>query len=125
MSVTRLWERHGQSQQCSPSFATLLSGNSQSQFSLRGAVLVHDNLKLGAPWPEQPHTYELLIRVADAGPSIPHLSTTATVIVHLVPWRASTVATSTHRATVRGVLGPLWGRERGPWRVKSPSFPGG
>lgn len=66
---------------------------------------MHDNLKPGAPWPERPHTYELLIRVADAGPSIPHLSTTATVIVHLVPWKASTVAASTHRATVRG----------GPW----------
>lgn len=60
----------------------------------------------GPPLPEQPHTYELLIRVADAGPSVPHLSTTATVIMHLVPWRASTAATSTHRATVRGCLGP-------------------
>lgn len=115
----------GKAQQCFPSFATLLSGNSQSQFSLRGAVLVHDNPKLGAPWPEQPRTYELLIRVADAGPSIPHLSTTATVIVHLVPWKASTVAASTHRATVRGILGPLRGGERGLWKVKSPSFPGG
>lgn len=66
---------------------------------------MHDDLMLGPPWPEQPHTYELLIRVADAGPSTPHLSTTAIVIVHLVPWRASTVATSTHRTTVRGSLG--------------------
>ena len=78
------------------------SGNSQSRFSLQGAVLVHNDLMLGSPWPEQPHTYELLIRVADAGPSAPHLSTTATVIVHIVPWRASTGATSTHRTTVRG-----------------------
>lgn len=78
------------------------SGNSQSRFSLQGAVLVHNDLLLGSPWPEQPHTYELLICVADAGPSAPHLSTTATVIVHIVPWRASTGATSTHRTTVRG-----------------------
>lgn len=105
-------EGAGRGQQWFPSSATLLSGNSQSRFSLRGPILVHDNIMLGPPWPEQPRTYELLIRVADAGPSIPHLSTTATVIVHLVPWSTSTVATRTHRATVRGALGP-WevGRE--------------
>ena len=86
---------------------------------------MHNDLMLGPSWPEQPHTYELLIRVADAGPSTPHLSTTATVIVHLVPWRASTVATSTHRATVRGVLRPLVGGKKGSWRMQGPSFPGG
>lgn len=74
---------------------------------------MHNDLTLGAPWPEQPHTHELLIRVADAGPSSPHLSTTATVTVHLVPWRASTGATSTHRTTVRGFLRPLPGGEKG------------
>lgn len=74
---------------------------------------MHSDLMLAAPWPEQPRTYELLIRVADAGPSIPHLSTTATVIVHLVPWRGSTVATITHGTTVRGVPQALGGwRER-------------
>lgn len=83
----------------------LLSGNSQSRFSLQGATLVYNNILLGPLWPEQFYTYELLIRVADAGPSIPHLSTTATVSVHLIPWSASTVATRTHRSTVRG----------GPW----------
>ncbi|XP_061051348.1 cadherin-related family member 4 [Eubalaena glacialis] len=86
---------------------SIVGGNSRSQFSLQGAVLVHNDLMLGPSWPEQPHTYELLIRVADAGPSTPHLSTTATVIVHLVPWRASTVATSTHRATVTSMMTPL------------------
>ncbi|XP_032987946.1 cadherin-related family member 4 isoform X1 [Rhinolophus ferrumequinum] len=85
----------------------IIGGNSQSRFSLQGAALVHNDLMLGPPWPEQPHTYELLIRVADAGPSTPHLSTTATVIVHLVPWRASTVATGTHRTTVPSVMTPL------------------
>lgn len=74
---------------------------------------MHNDLTLGAPWPEQPHTYELLIRVADAGLSSPHLSTTATVTVHLVPWRASTGATSTHRTTVRGFLRLLLGGEKG------------
>nr|XP_023476195.1 cadherin-related family member 4 isoform X12 [Equus caballus] len=86
---------------------SIVGGNSQSRFSLQGAILVHNDLMLAPPWPEQPHTYELLIRVADAGPSIPHLSTTATVIVHLVPWRASTVATSTHRATMPSMMTPL------------------
>lgn len=86
---------------------------------------MHNDFNLGPPWPEQPHTYELFIRVADAGPSLPHLSTTATVVVHLVPWRASTVATRTHRTKVRGVLGPLRVWERGSWRVKRLSFPGG
>lgn len=66
---------------------------------------MHKSVTWGPPWPEQPHTYELLIRVADAGPSIPHLSTTATVIVHLIPWSTSTVTNHTHRSPVRG----------GPW----------
>lgn len=73
---------------------------------------MYNGTVLEPPWPEQLCTYELLIRVADVGPSIPHLSTTATIIVHLAPWKASTVATSTHQSTVRGVLRPLGiGRE--------------
>lgn len=87
---------------------TLLSGNSQSRFRLQGTVLVYNDTVLGPLWPEQPRTYELLIHVADVGPSIPHLSTTATIIVHLIPWKASTVATSTHQSTVRGFSGS-WG----------------
>nr|XP_017503635.2 cadherin-related family member 4 isoform X11 [Manis javanica] len=86
---------------------SIVAGNSRSRFRLQGAALVHSEATLGPPWPDQPHTQELLIRVADAGPSIPHLSTTATVIVHLVPWRASTEATSTHRATVPSGVTPL------------------
>ncbi|XP_040851020.1 cadherin-related family member 4 [Ochotona curzoniae] len=86
---------------------SIVRGNSQSQFNLQGAVLMHSGPRLGLPWPEQPQTYELLIRVADAGPSTPHLSTTATVIVHLLPWRASTVATSTHTTTVPSTITPL------------------
>ncbi|KAM6161025.1 cadherin-related family member 4 [Erethizon dorsatum] len=79
---------------------SIVEGNSQSRFRLQGAILVHNDLVLGPPWPQQPCTYELLIRVADAGSSIPHLSTTVTIIVHLLPWRASTMATSTYRAIV-------------------------
>ncbi|XP_057343416.1 cadherin-related family member 4 isoform X10 [Manis pentadactyla] len=86
---------------------SIVAGNSQSRFRLQGAALVHSEATVGPPWPNQPHTQELLIRVADAGPSIPRLSTTATVIVHLVPWRASTEATSTHRATVPSGVTPL------------------
>ncbi|XP_035886211.1 cadherin-related family member 4 isoform X3 [Phyllostomus discolor] len=86
---------------------SIVGGNSQSRFSLRGAVLVHSDGAAGPPLLEQPRTYELLIRAADAGPSAPHLSTTATVIVHVVPWRASTAATSTHRATVPSAGTPL------------------
>nr|XP_006196375.2 cadherin-related family member 4 isoform X1 [Vicugna pacos] len=86
---------------------SIVGGNSQSRFSLQGAVLVYSDLMLGLSWPEQPHTYELLIHVADAGPSTPHLSTTTTVIVHLVPWTASKVATSTRRATVSSMMTPL------------------
>nr|KAF6334951.1 cadherin related family member 4 [Pipistrellus kuhlii] len=74
--------------------------------------------------PAQPRTFELLIRVADAGPSAPHLSTTATVLVHLVPPRASTAATSTSGATVPAAAAtprlvtltdPFWRPE--PWFV--------
>ncbi|XP_041616654.1 cadherin-related family member 4 isoform X11 [Vulpes lagopus] len=96
-------EGAGQGQQWFPSSATLFSGTSQSRFSLQGAILVYNDITLGPPWPEQPHSYELLICVADSGPSIPHLSTTATIIVHVVPWNASTAATRIHRVTVRGV----------------------
>ncbi|XP_028343150.1 cadherin-related family member 4-like, partial [Physeter macrocephalus] len=113
MEVTRMSCRVPQEPQRLAFSYSIVGGNSRSQFSLQGAVLVHNNLMLGPSWPEQPHTYELLIRVADAGPSTPHLSTTATVIVHLVPWRASTVATSTHKATVRGSSGPWWVGRKG------------
>lgn len=85
-----------------PLLLPLLSGDGQGRFRLQGAALLHEDLPSGPPPPEQPQTYELWIRVADAGPSTPHLSTTATVIVHLVPPRASTAATSTNGATVRG-----------------------
>ncbi|KAM9073970.1 cadherin-related family member 4 isoform 2-T2 [Megaptera novaeangliae] len=107
MEVTRVSCQVPQEPQRLAFSYSIVGGNSRSQFSLQGAVLVHNDLMLGPSWPEQPHTYELLIRVADAGPSTPHLSTTATVIVHLVPWRASTVATSTHRATVTSMMTPL------------------
>ncbi|XP_057562393.1 cadherin-related family member 4 [Hippopotamus amphibius kiboko] len=107
MEVTKVSCRVPQEPQRLAFSYSIVGGNSQSRFSLQGAVLVHNDLVLGPPWPEQPHTYELLIRVADAGPSTPHLSTTATVIVHLVPWRASTVATSTHRAPVPSMMTPL------------------
>nr|XP_048280214.1 cadherin-related family member 4 [Myodes glareolus] len=86
---------------------SIMGGNSQSRFRLQGTILMHNDTVLGPPWPEQPCTYELLIRVADVGPSSPHLSTTATIIVHLVPWRASTVATSTYRSTVSSTMTPL------------------
>ncbi|XP_064130584.1 cadherin-related family member 4 isoform X2 [Loxodonta africana] len=86
---------------------SIVGGNTQSRFSLKGAMLVHSDPVPSTPWSQQPNTYELLIRVTDAGPSIPHLSTTATIIVHLVPWRASTVATSTHRTTMPSMMTPL------------------
>ncbi|XP_055485714.1 cadherin-related family member 4 isoform X2 [Psammomys obesus] len=86
---------------------SIMGGNSQSRFRLQGSILVHNDTVLGPPWPEQPCTYELLIHAADAGPSVPHLSTTATIIVHVVPWKASTVATSTHRSTVSSTMTPL------------------
>lgn len=91
-----------------PLLLPLLSGNRLSRFRLHGAVLLQADLQEGPSPPEQPQTYELLVRVADAGPSAPHLSTTATVIVHLVPRRASTTATSTPSATT--VRGPRPGR---------------
>ncbi|XP_052045624.1 cadherin-related family member 4 [Apodemus sylvaticus] len=86
---------------------SIVGGNSQSRFRLQGTILVYNDTVLGPPWPEQPCTYELLVNVADVGPSIPHLSTTATIIVHLVPWKASTVATSTHQSTVSSTMTPL------------------
>ncbi|XP_047420641.1 cadherin-related family member 4 isoform X4 [Sciurus carolinensis] len=86
---------------------SIMGENSKNQFRMQEAILVHNYSLLEPPWPEQSCTYELLIHVADAGPFIPHLSTTATIIVHLVPWRASTVATSTQRTTVPSVMTSL------------------
>ncbi|XP_039333369.1 cadherin-related family member 4 isoform X3 [Saimiri boliviensis] len=86
---------------------SIVGGNSQNRFILQGAILVHSDLVLGPFWPEQPNTYELLICVADAGPSAPHLSTTATIVVHLVPWKSSTEATSIHRTTVPSMMTPM------------------
>ncbi|XP_055985666.1 cadherin-related family member 4 [Sorex fumeus] len=98
---------------------SIVRGNSQNQFSLQGAILVHKGLGLQPSWPEQPHTYELLVRVADVGPSISHLSTTATIIVHLVPWRPSTIATTTVSSSmtplVVRVTEAFWQPE--PWFV--------
>ncbi|XP_012323171.1 cadherin-related family member 4 [Aotus nancymaae] len=86
---------------------SIVGGNSQNRFILQGPILVHSDLVLGPFWAEQPNTYELLICVADAGPSTPHLSTTATIVVHLVPWKASTEATSLHRTTVPSMMTPM------------------
>ncbi|XP_049995619.1 cadherin-related family member 4 isoform X5 [Alexandromys fortis] len=107
MEVTKVSCRIPQEPQRSALSYSIVGGNSQSRFRLQGTILLHNDTVLRPPWPEQPGTYELLIRVADVGPSSPHLSTTATIIVHLVPWRASTVATSTHRSTMSSTMTPL------------------
>ncbi|XP_017357738.1 cadherin-related family member 4 isoform X1 [Cebus imitator] len=86
---------------------SIVGGNSQNRFILQGAMLVHSDLVLGPFWPEQRNTYELLICVADAGPSIPHLSTTATIVVHPVFSKASREATSIHRTTVPSMMTPM------------------
>ncbi|XP_006107972.2 cadherin-related family member 4, partial [Myotis lucifugus] len=122
MEVTKLSCRVPQEPQRQAFSYSLVGGNSQGRFRLQGAALLHDDRLLGAPPPEQPQTYELLIRVADAGPSTPHLSTTATVIVHLVPWRASTVATSTSRATVPPAMTPLLVTRTEPFWQPEPWF---
>ncbi|XP_014394483.1 PREDICTED: cadherin-related family member 4 [Myotis brandtii] len=122
MEVTKLSCRVPQEPQRQAFSYSLVGGNSQGRFRLQGAALLHDDLLLGAPPPKQPQTYELLIRVADAGPSTPHLSTTATVIVHLVPWRASTVATRPSRATVPPAMTPLLVTRTEPFWQPEPWF---
>ncbi|XP_070247540.1 LOW QUALITY PROTEIN: cadherin-related family member 4, partial [Myotis yumanensis] len=122
MEVTKLSCRVPQEPQRQAFSYSLVGGNSQGRFRQQGAALLHDDRLLGPPPPEQPQTYELLIRVADAGPSTPHLSTTATVIVHLVPWRASTVATSTSRATVPPAMTPLLVTRTEPFWQPEPWF---
>ncbi|KAK1332680.1 hypothetical protein QTO34_007363 [Cnephaeus nilssonii] len=101
---------------------SIVGGDGQGRFRLQGAALLHEDLPSGPPPPEQPQTYELWIRVADAGPSTPHLSTTATVIVHLVPPRASTAATSTNGATVPAVMTPLLVTHTEPFWQPEPWF---
>ncbi|XP_049719005.1 cadherin-related family member 4 isoform X9 [Elephas maximus indicus] len=45
---------------------SIVGGNTQSRFSLKGAMLVHSDPVPSPPWSQQPNTYELLIRVTDA-----------------------------------------------------------
>ncbi|CAK6435894.1 unnamed protein product [Pipistrellus nathusii] len=123
--VTRLSCRVPQEPQRLAFSYSLVGGAGQGRFRLQGAALLHEEPPSGPPPPAQPRTYELLIRVADAGPSAPHRSTTATVLVHLVPRTASAAATSTSGATVPAAAAatallvthtePFWQPE--PWFV--------
>ncbi|XP_051777332.1 cadherin-related family member 4-like [Erpetoichthys calabaricus] len=79
---------------------SIVGGNIHNRFVLNGNNLQSKNtFSYASPGVFDPTNYELLIQVTDGGP--PTFSTTATVIVHVVPWftTAPTTTVTTTKAT--------------------------
>ncbi|XP_068951518.1 cadherin-related family member 4 [Petaurus breviceps papuanus] len=75
------------------SFA-IVGGNSNGRFYMRDNILFH-NVFSFQPDGLDSYTYELLVRVTDKGPTLPLFSTTAIVIIHVIPWITTMPTTST------------------------------
>ncbi|XP_072506940.1 cadherin-related family member 4 isoform X2 [Notamacropus eugenii] len=74
---------------------TIVGGNSNGRFYMRNNILFHNIFSFKPDGLLDPHTYELLVRVTDKGPTLPLFSTTAIIIVHVVPWMTTVPTTST------------------------------
>nr|XP_015203534.1 PREDICTED: cadherin-related family member 4-like isoform X2 [Lepisosteus oculatus] len=78
---------------------SIVRGNVNNRFTMKGSALCSRNaFSFKTPGVYDPTDYELLIEVKDKGP--PVFSTTATVIVHVVPWtttQPTTTVKTTHR----------------------------
>nr|XP_020854937.1 cadherin-related family member 4 isoform X3 [Phascolarctos cinereus] len=74
---------------------TIVGGNSNGRFYMRDNILFHDVFSFQSNGLLDSHTYELLVRVADNGPTLPLFSTTAVVIVHVIPWMTTVPTAST------------------------------
>uniref|UniRef100_A0A7M4FAR8 Cadherin related family member 4 n=1 Tax=Crocodylus porosus TaxID=8502 RepID=A0A7M4FAR8_CROPO len=79
---------------------TIVGGNINGRFHLRGNTLYHNHFSYDPDGIVDPLTFELLVEVLDSC-SPPHHSTTATVIVHVIPWATTVPTTSTLLTTPR------------------------
>ncbi|XP_078518372.1 cadherin-related family member 4-like [Lissotriton helveticus] len=75
---------------------SVVGGNINNRFNLAGAEIFHSTFSYIPGGVYDPLTFELLIKVTDS--PAPQFSTTATVIIHVVPW-TTTVPTTTLKTT--------------------------
>ncbi|XP_027692935.1 cadherin-related family member 4 isoform X2 [Vombatus ursinus] len=95
--VTRwtCWDRDMPEQAPGAFSFTIVGGNSNGRFYMRDNILFHNVFSFQPNGLLDSHTYELLVRVTDKGPTLPLFSTTAVVIVHVIPWMTTVPTTST------------------------------
>ncbi|XP_054831306.1 cadherin-related family member 4 isoform X2 [Eublepharis macularius] len=72
---------------------TIVGGNTNERFYMQGSTLFHKIFSYNRDGIFDPLIYELLVEVTDSR-STPRFSTTATVIVYVIPW-TTTVPTTT------------------------------
>ncbi|XP_074139383.1 cadherin-related family member 4 isoform X2 [Sminthopsis crassicaudata] len=94
---------------------TIVGGNSNGRFYMKGNILLHKTFSLQSDGPLDPLTYELLVRVTDNGPTEPLFSTTAIVIVHVIPWMTTVPTTSTEPVMVSSPTPLLVTRNEDYW----------
>lgn len=113
--LTKLpWYKGDWSKQGFPS-----SGNINERFHLRGNTLYHNRFSYDPDEIFDPLTFELLVEVLDSC-SPPHHSTTATVIVHVIPWATTVPTTSTWLTVGVSVIeGSLCIQSLVPWLLLS------
>ncbi|XP_007499928.2 cadherin-related family member 4 isoform X1 [Monodelphis domestica] len=101
---------------------SIVGGNSNRRFSMKDNILLHNVFSFQPDGLLDPLTYELLVRVTDKGPTFPLFSTTAIVIVHVIPWTTTVPTTSTKAETISSptpllvtLIEDYWAPE--PWFV--------
>ncbi|KAM8930725.1 cadherin-related family member 4 [Pelodytes ibericus] len=77
---------------------SIIGGNTNNRFSMSGANVRHNLFSYNPDGVFDPLTFELLIKVTDSTTS-PQYSTTATVIVNVVPWTTTQPTTTTSTTT--------------------------
>ncbi|XP_048347053.1 cadherin-related family member 4 isoform X2 [Sphaerodactylus townsendi] len=77
---------------------TIVGGNTNGRFRMIDNSLFHNTFSFNRDGIFDPRNYELLVQVMDS--HTPHLSTTATIIVHVIPWTTTVPTTSTTTTTM-------------------------
>lgn len=107
---------------------TIVGGNINGRFHMMGSGLFHNTFSYNRDGIFDPLNYELLVRVTDSQ-TTPVFSTTATIIVHVIPW-TTTLPTTTVIATTMASKKPIilhrteeyWAPD--PWFVVVLTFTG-
>lgn len=74
---------------------------------MMGSGLFHNTFSYNRDGIFDPLNYELLVRVTDSQ-TTPVFSTTATIIVHVIPWTTTLPTTTVIATTVRGQICCRW-----------------